>query len=424
MEKNENKNKENNKCINSISFTMISILFFIFESISLIMSILCLVMIEWNFLKPLIKVLNIVSLVVISLIILINFLIFYKIKNVRYNIIKNYGKRMCLTFFLLFIYFIVVIFHIYNSIYLSKQLKIVDDPEYRGRDRDKNDRDNNPQKYEDIPLKEFIIAAVCPSIISLLNILCIIFCVVFRKKMIMTYNQMLSSYDENKNNEVIMQKRKNKHKNYNKRSKKRRNSTEIRRKPNEINENINIEPKRTNSRRTSVTMRVNSLNNGSQFIQRESNKNLTKTPIRKIETLGTFDIVENIETFNSETRELKPNKPRKSKFYYTNTPQKTKLKMIDKENNNENNEILNKVNNKEKNKDNVKDSKNKKNEDDKQENDMKNSKDSDKENEKEDYKKNDKENEKEDDKENDKKNYEEIDIGYNNENSSENDKDN
>jgi hypothetical protein len=59
--------------------------------------------------------------------------LFVNIKNIRYNIIKKYETRMCLSIFLIIIYLIIIIFNIYNSIYLSNKLKIADDPENGGK---------------------------------------------------------------------------------------------------------------------------------------------------------------------------------------------------------------------------------------------------------------------------------------------------
>ena len=42
---------------------------------------------------------------------------------------------MCLSIFLIIIYLIIIIFNIYNSIYLSNKLKIADDPENGGKDQ-------------------------------------------------------------------------------------------------------------------------------------------------------------------------------------------------------------------------------------------------------------------------------------------------
>ena len=154
-----------------------------------------------------------------------------------------------------------MIFNIYNSIYLSKQLHIIDDPEYTGKKNDQNYKENNENKYLDIPLKQFIIAGFCPSIISVLNILCAIFCIAFRKKMILTYNKMLSTKEDNKNNEVIMYRHKPKHR-YSYKGNTRRNSTEKRRKTNEKNENIQKELNKIKIRHNSVTMKNNNLNKG------------------------------------------------------------------------------------------------------------------------------------------------------------------
>ena len=120
---NKNLNDDNKikKCLNSISFTGIGVFIIIFELISLLMSILCIVMIDWNFLKHFIKILNIISLAIIIFIIVINACIFVYIKNEQLNIVKNFRKRMCLSFFLIIIYFIIITFNIYNSIYLSNK---------------------------------------------------------------------------------------------------------------------------------------------------------------------------------------------------------------------------------------------------------------------------------------------------------------
>ena len=143
MNKNQN-NIKNDNCLNSIPFNIIGIFIIIFESISLIMSILCLVLTSWNFLKNFIKILNIISLAIISLIIIINTILFIKIKNNRYDIRKNFNYRMHMSSLLFLLYIIIIIFNIYNSIYLSIRLHIADFPEYGGRKRDQNYIDNHP----------------------------------------------------------------------------------------------------------------------------------------------------------------------------------------------------------------------------------------------------------------------------------------
>ena len=243
MNNNQN-NIKNDNCLNSIPFNIIGIFIIIFESISLIMSILCLVLTSWNFLKHFIKILNIISLAIISLIIIINTILFIKIKNNRYDIRKNYNYRMNMSSLLFLLYIIITIFNIYNSIYLSIRLHIADFPEYGGRKRDQNYIDNHPNEFGFIPLKQFIIVGLCPSVISVLNLVCFILCFVFRKKMILTYNNMLFSVDNNEINEVkIVQKNRNNHKHINRNRKIRKYSIDLRNNTNDIIiRNNNTEP--------------------------------------------------------------------------------------------------------------------------------------------------------------------------------------
>ena len=273
-DKHSNKNKN---CLNSISFGVIGVFIIIFESISLVMSILCVAIINWHFLKNFIKILNIISLVIIFLLI---------IKNIRYNIIKKYETRMCLSIFLIIIYLIIIIFNIYNSIYLSNKLKIADDPENGGKDQ--NYVDTHPNEFGDVPLKQFIIAGFGPSLISVLNVICIILCAIFRKKMILTYNKMLYEID-NRTSEANFHRSKTRNSTSSKNSKNSRNksktkrkstrrsrfnSTEIRNSVNNANDkndkeikyNNNSIPNRLNS--NNINAKINRLNKGEQNINK------------------------------------------------------------------------------------------------------------------------------------------------------------
>ena len=192
---------------------------------------------------------------------------------------------MCLTFLLLLVYFIIIIFHIYNVIYLSKKLHIINDPVYEGRRRV---LDNEPKKYDDIPLRQYIIAGFCPAIISVLNLLCIIFCVLFRKKMIITYRIMKLSDDEDKNKDVVMHKHISRHKQSPR--KVRKYSAEM-----IINETSKKELVKSRSRRGSVTMRVNTYKEGERIPKRQSNKSLVNNQINTLDTKESFinDLGEN-----------------------------------------------------------------------------------------------------------------------------------
>ena len=196
MNKNPN-NFKNGSCLNIISFTTIGVFIIIFESISIIMSILCIVLTSWKFLKSFIKILNIISLIIILLTVSLNILLFVKIKNIKNEIIKNYIYFMRLVVLLFLLYIIIIIFNIYNSIYLSIKLHIADCPEYGGRKRDQKYIDKHPNEFGFVPLKQFIIVGICPSVISLLNTFCIIFSIVFRQKIIKIHNNI--SQTENNN---------------------------------------------------------------------------------------------------------------------------------------------------------------------------------------------------------------------------------
>ena len=322
MNKNQN-NIKNDNCLNSIPFNIIGIFIIIFESISLIMSILCLVLTSWNFLKHFIKILNIISLAIISLIIIINTILFLKIKNQRYDIRKNYNNRMCISLLLFLLYIIIIIFNIYNSIYLSIRLHIADFPEYGGRKRDQNYIDNHPNEFGFIPLKQFIIVGLCPSIISVLNLVCFILCIVFRKIMILTYNNILFSVDNNEINEVkIVQKNRNNHKHINRNRKIRKYSIDLRNNTNDIiirnnNTDPNMERNGKNIKedKNYIKLKLNNSDDGEEYIKKDNNKNYIN------------NILDTKETLNEKNKE----KAKELNFNHINSMRGTKSSMSDQD---------------------------------------------------------------------------------------------
>ena len=307
---NDNKTKN---CLNSISFIVIGVFIIIFESISLVMSILCIVITSWNFLKHFIKILNIFSSVILFLVTIINILIFINIQKEKIDIIKNYQKRMCLSLLLIIIYIIIIIFNIYNSIYLSIRLHVADYPEYGGRKRDQNYIDTHPNEFGDVPLKQFIIVGFCPSIISVLNLICIILCVIFRKKMILTYDKMISE-DENKLheiNEMILHRNKSKH---NKRTKNRNKNNRIKRRYSSEIRNANTNDKIIKNNNTDPNIEINNKefnNDNNNFIDIKINKTndddiYTKNIPNKYPLNNRL---ETKETLNEEQKEDKNKEP-------------------------------------------------------------------------------------------------------------------
>ena len=269
-------NNKNDNCLNSISFNLLGAFIIIFESISLVMSILCIAMTSWNFLRQFIKILNIISIVIISLAIIINVVIFIKIKNVAFDIVQNFQKRMCLSFILILFYIILIVFNIYNSIYLSIRLHIADYPEYGGRKRDQNYIDEHPDEFGDVPLKEFIIVGFCPSIISVLNLMIFILCVLFRKKMILTYDKMRSE-EGRRVHEIIPPRNKHKHINRN-RNKRKFSNENINTNELIIKSNNNTDPNMrrnvqgTNEDNNLIKIKINNSDDGEEYVKKPTNK--------------------------------------------------------------------------------------------------------------------------------------------------------
>ena len=321
MNENHDTNKTKN-CLNSISFIVIGVFIITFESISLIMSILCIVMTSWNFLKHFIKILNIFSLIIISLLILINILIFVNIKNIKIDIVKNYEKRMCLSILLILIYIIIIIFNIYNSIYLSIKLHIADYPEYGGRKRDQNYIDTHPDEFGDVPLKQFIIVGFCPSIISVLNLMCIILSIFFRQKMVLTYDKIILE-DGNIIHRINSHKSRSRHTSRNRSNRSSRNRSirsnrSSRRYSSEIrNENTNDKIIKNNNNDTNTERNNKDFNDdNNNFIDiKINNENVDEKNIKNnLNKLSMNNRLDTKETLNEEQKEEKINEQKEDKI--------------------------------------------------------------------------------------------------------------
>lgn len=294
-------NTKSIKRLSSISFNLLGSFVIIFESISLVMAILCLAMTNWKFLKQYIKILNIVSLIIILLLVIINIFLFIKIKNARTDIIKNFQKRMVISFFLLFLYMIIIVFNVYNSIYLSIKLHIADYPEYGGRERDQKYIDSHPEKFGEVPLRQFIIVGFCPSIISVLNLVCLILSVVFRQKMINAYAQMRNE-DNNKVKENIVHKRKSKHTNKERNKKNFFSSNTL----NQINTNVIINKNNTLNTNISKNEKGTNKDNNSMTIKGKDFKEVKKfTPKSSSKFLLNSNRLDTKETLKNENKEVK-----------------------------------------------------------------------------------------------------------------------
>ena len=183
-------------------------------------------------------------------------------------------------------------------------MHIADYPEYGGRKRDQNYIDNHPNEFGDVPLKQFIIAGFCPSLISVLNLICFILCVIFRKKMILANNKMLYEY-ENRNSELNYHKNKHRHNNFESRNmgigSTRHFSTEIRNTniDNKTNKNINTNPNIENKNN------IRNIENDDFINMNINNKeeNAGKQNIKKSSKKNNFDNnLNNKETWNDEPK--------------------------------------------------------------------------------------------------------------------------
>jgi hypothetical protein len=230
---------------------------------------------------------------------------------------------MCISLLLFLLYIIIIIFNIYNSIYLSIRLHIADFPEYGGRKRDQNYIDNHPNEFGFIPLKQFIIVGLCPSVISVLNLVCFILCFVFRKKMILTYNNMLFSVDNNEINEVkIVQKNRNNHKHINRNRKIRKYSIDLRNNTNDIiirnnNTDPNMERNGKNIKedKNYIKLKLNNSDDGEEYIKKDNNKNYIN------------NILDTKETLNEKNKE----KAKELNFNHINSMRGTKSSMSDQD---------------------------------------------------------------------------------------------
>jgi hypothetical protein len=190
--------------LNSISFCTLGVIIFISEIISMSMIVLLLIFTSWQYIRSLIKTLNIVCLVMIIITTLFNILLF-RTRNIKKEILQIYKKKTAVPILLILVYVIIIIFNIFNAVYLSLTLHIVDYPEYGGRKRDQQYIDEHPEEFGPIQVKEFIIVAICPSIICVFHLLCIIISFMFRNKIIIIYNtaheELYGNNNESKKNE-------------------------------------------------------------------------------------------------------------------------------------------------------------------------------------------------------------------------------
>ena len=272
--KKEKEKEEEESCLNSISYYSIGTVIFISESISAILNILCLILTSWKLLKTLIKIFNYISLAIIFIIIIINIIMFCTLKNIQNKILRIYTRKLVGPVFSIILCIIIIIFNIFNAIYLSIRLHIADYPEYGGRKRDQEYIDSHPDEFGDVDTYEFIIVAICPTLISISNLLCIIMTCLYRSKIVLLYNTKYKEKyglypDEDEENRIKREKEKERErereKERKKRHKKKRNSSENVKSNDELSNNNDSSPTnkiKGKNNEDPIQIKINNLDEG------------------------------------------------------------------------------------------------------------------------------------------------------------------
>ena len=270
--------KSNKKyCLNSISFKTFGIIIFLSELISVIMNIILLVITSWNYLKKTIKTLNIIFLLIIALTTFINIILFCSIKKIKKEVIRKYQSKVVAIIFLILFYLSIIIFNIYNAIYLSLHLHIADYPEYGGRERDQAYIDAHPTEFGNVSLKEFIIVATCPSVICFLNLLSIIISILLRSKIKLIYNKEIKRFSiVNTNRNIHSQNHKHK------KHKKRRNSVNNIESTDAFNKCLNTKNNNTNNNEINSILPSENISKRKNKILKINNDSICISPSENI----------------------------------------------------------------------------------------------------------------------------------------------
>jgi hypothetical protein len=184
MEEERSDNEDCNcscDCCNKRPISFIIIFIIVIDSISIIMNILVIAITHWKFVEKVLLSFTIISLVFVCIILGfdITILVFkrhlYK-DNIKYTLSKIFSLCMLIINPLMFILYIIL------AIFISIQLHIADYPEYGGRERDEEYIKSHPDKFGTVSSGEFVIAALCPSLSSISQFICMFFSIaLFRR---------------------------------------------------------------------------------------------------------------------------------------------------------------------------------------------------------------------------------------------------
>jgi hypothetical protein len=168
-------------CCSTRPISFIIIFIIIIDSICLIMNVIVLAVIHWKYAKIALLILSIFSLILVSVVLGFDITILI-LKRHLYKNNKKYILSKIFSLIILIINPLMFILNIFLAIFISINLHIADYPEYGGRDRDEEYIKLHPDEFGSVSSGEFVVAALCPSLCSIGQFICMFFSItLFRR---------------------------------------------------------------------------------------------------------------------------------------------------------------------------------------------------------------------------------------------------
>ena len=210
MEEEDNDNCCECDCCSKRSISFIIIFIIVIDSLCIIMNVLYISITHWKYVKLVLFVLSIISLFFITVVLAFDITILL-LKRHLYKNNKKYIVSKIFSLIILIINPIMFILNLFLAIFISIELHIADYPEYGGRERDEEYIKSHPDKFGSVSSGEFVIAALCPSLCSLGQLICMFFSIaLFRRVYYLPENYgneraqlEVKVTNGNENNEVI-----------------------------------------------------------------------------------------------------------------------------------------------------------------------------------------------------------------------------
>ena len=162
-----------NCCIKR-SITFILIFIIIFSSMGILMHIIYLPVITWDYVSVYLFALSFVSLFFLCVILGFDIVILLFRRHLYKNT-KKYILSKIFSLVILILNPILVILDLFITIMVSVQLHIADYPEYGGRERDEEYIITHPDEFGAVSGGEFLIAGMCLSISAFAQLISIFF---------------------------------------------------------------------------------------------------------------------------------------------------------------------------------------------------------------------------------------------------------